>query len=352
MSYPVRSIVVVGSAGIGDLISHVPLLENLHRVFPDASIDCVTKRKSRFFDGIYPFINKFIELDKKNVLGSIHQMAKLWTGKYDLLVRCCPEANLKSALLVYILCMLIQAKKKWRHPQENLRDMFLNRNISGISAAEIELGILRVNGVKEVGPANKISCFVNIDECWQELNHQFDRLGLTEFKGIVIHAGAKKGYEARLWDPEKWSLLIKKIKSNYSDMPIFLVGGSDDVEINRILKNLCGENIIDMTNRLESKALMGLISLASVVICTNSGIAHIASIFEKPSVVITGPSKKYWDPVNKNAIVIRNNKCEILCDRAKCIRKDNKYVCIRDINVAEVYLRCQNLLENIKKGKS
>jgi ADP-heptose:LPS heptosyltransferase len=96
------------------------------------------------------------------------------------------------------------------------------------------------------------------------------------------------------WDPNSWVSFVKIFKAVHPDVRIVQLGGKDDKAIPGVDVSMVGQ--LDFSDSL--KYLKG----AVVHVDGDSGIVHARRLFNKPSVVIFGPTNpKYFGyPENVN----------------------------------------------------
>lgn len=81
-------ILIIQTAFIGDVVLATPVIEKLHKAYPQAEIDIlVRKGNETLFDG-HPFLHEVIAWDKKN--GKLKNLVKITIAvrnyKYDMVV--------------------------------------------------------------------------------------------------------------------------------------------------------------------------------------------------------------------------------------------------------------------------
>jgi ADP-heptose:LPS heptosyltransferase len=68
------------------------------------------------------------------------------------------------------------------------------------------------------------------------------------------------------------------------------------------------------------KDLIGLIGIADVVVCNNSGPLHLAAALGTPTVSVMGPTvKERWMPIGSEHVVLRDHDLSCIgCNRGYC----------------------------------
>jgi ADP-heptose:LPS heptosyltransferase len=111
---------------------------------------------------------------------------------------------------------------------------------------------------------------------------------------VVIHPGAAA--PARRWPAERFGAVARRLAAD--GQRVLVTGTSDEASVAALVvgsgglsaeSNLCGE--------LDVVQLTALISTARLVICGDTGVAHLASAYGTPSVLLFGPTPpSQWGP--------------------------------------------------------
>lgn len=83
-----NKILVIQTASLGDVILSTPLLEKLHFLYPDASIDFLLKSGNESLFDAHPYLHKLLVWDKKNAkyANLIRLIKTLRAERYDLII--------------------------------------------------------------------------------------------------------------------------------------------------------------------------------------------------------------------------------------------------------------------------
>ncbi|HZM79288.1 MAG TPA: glycosyltransferase family 9 protein [Candidatus Limnocylindrales bacterium] len=102
-------------------------------------------------------------------------------------------------------------------------------------------------------------------------------------EATVVHIGAKS--PDRRWDPERFAQVATELEREGHEV----VATGQDVEWSGPGRNLLG--------RLDLEQLAALVADARVVVSGNTGVAHLATAYSRPSVALFGPmSPRLWGP--------------------------------------------------------
>lgn len=158
---------------------------------------------------------------------------------------------------------------------------------------------------------------------------------------IAIHPGA--GIATKRWPAGRFSLLINEILKEYK-VKIILVGGEEDDLLK--LPGL-GPSLINLTGKTNLKQLAALLKKCNLFIGGDSGVMHIASAVGIPIVAIWGGQNKpsHWKPLLDTAIVVHKEVDCSPCGLITC--KDLK--CLNDISIEDVFVAVAKQLNKLLK---
>ncbi|QYC42856.1 ADP-heptose--LPS heptosyltransferase 2 [Nonomuraea coxensis DSM 45129] len=116
-------------------------------------------------------------------------------------------------------------------------------------------------------------------------------LGISDRSGpAVVHPGAS--FPARRWPPERFAQVAAALED------VVVTGNEQEVPIARKVGELAGlppERVL--AGRTGLADLIDLVGRARLVVCGDTGVAHLATAFCVPSVVLFGPvSPALWGP--------------------------------------------------------
>jgi heptosyltransferase-2 len=157
---------------------------------------------------------------------------------------------------------------------------------------------------------------------------------------VGIHPGSDRNGIIKRWDIKKFNLLAHQIVSQYGYRIRFYIGPQE--------RELQGA--VDDCESFEiaiEKDIAGLIKNMAeccFFISNDSGLAHLASALEIPTVVIYGPTIKeeYILPAKNAAVEIENLQCRP-CFYSKRTCQSGK-VCINGIKVKDVFEAFEGLM--------
>lgn len=118
---------------------------------------------------------------------------------------------------------------------------------------------------------------------------------------IVLHPGAAA--VARRWPAERWARVTADLVD--AGRPVVLTGGPAEITLCRDIvaraRALAGSGDIagpvDTAGRLDLPELADRVARARLLVCGDTGVAHLATAFRTPSVLLFGPTSPHrWGP--------------------------------------------------------
>ena len=258
----VARVVVLRALGLGDLLTAVPALRAVRRAHPDA----------------------WIQLAAPAVLRPL----ALHTGAVDELVATAPLATLPACL----------------HGAD------LAVNLHGRGPQSVEL-------LRASGPRRLVSYGLPDGPVWQDEEHEVARwcrlvrqAGMAADRrdlhlavppvepavagAVLVHPGAAQ--PSRRWPPERWAHVAGALHA--AGHPVLVTGGPDEQPLALAVARAAGlaeEQVL--AGRTDLVHLTALVAAARLLVSADTGVAHVATAFGTPSVVLFGPNPpSLWGP--------------------------------------------------------
>ena len=292
-----QNVVILRALHLGDLLTAVPAFRALRRGFPNARIALVSlpwaadfvRRFQAYLDDFISFpgfpeqtpnIRDFptflINVQKQNFDlaiqmqgsgGPANSLIRLWgakrsTGFYKRSTYCPDQAQ--------FLEYPEHEPEVWRH----LRLMqFLDIPLQG---DQLE--------------------FPLYEEDYEGFQHLKADLGLLE-NYVCIHPGART--VDRRWPPEKFAKLADGLSA--LGYQIVLTGSLAEAAITEAVASLMESPAINLAGKTALGTLGVLLSQARLLVCNDTGVSHMASALQTPSLILfTVSDPNRWAPQNKD----------------------------------------------------
>lgn len=253
---PVRSVLVYRALGLGDLLTGVPALRQLRRALPQARISLATPGALR------PLVELIGAVDE---LLPTEELAPVdWTGPApDLAIDLHGNGPASRTLLTghRVLAFNTPDGPRW-DPDEHERARWCRLVAHGLGVPGDPDDVL-LDLPAEPSPATG---------------------------AVVIHPGAAS--PSRRWPPERFAAVARELAR--SQRVVITGSASERSLVARVLR-LAGPGVETLETGLAQ--LAALVAGASLVVCGDTGVGHLASAYATPSVLLFGPTPPTtWGP--------------------------------------------------------
>ena len=266
-----RTILLITLSNIGDALMTTPVLEALHRQYPQAVIDIVTDARASDLFEVCPYRGEII-LKHKGWRGTLVLVKRLRVTRYDLIV------DLRTDGLTLLL--------RARHTLTRRG----NRTTGG-HAVERHFGVITQDIRAAEIPPQRV---------WlTESQRTFAQQQLADLPGkrwLALGPGAR--WAPKCWSPENYVELANQL-TDYFDA-IILLGSRDDVNAcQRISESLVlpHRNLAGKTDLLQAAAIL---EQAQLFVGSDSGLGHLAAASGTATLTVFGPGdpERYhpWHP--------------------------------------------------------
>jgi len=273
-----KKILVIQTAFLGDVVLTLPMVQVLKRENPDCEIDflCIPAMEVLFKNN--PLLNKVIVYDKRGS-DSFSKIKSEIKGKYDVVIS--PHRSTRSALLAYFS----KAKKRITFDKSSLSFLYTDKvkYVQGIHEIQRNLSLLNPLGINEDGIIKPELFLSDIEK--NSIDKFLNDNGVNNEKLIGLAPGTV--WFTKQYPKEKFVKVLNLLKD--SDASVILIGGKDDIEHGKYLKdNSSNKNIVDAIGMLNVLESAELIKRCEVLITNDSAPLHLANAVETRVVSIFG----------------------------------------------------------------
>jgi lipopolysaccharide heptosyltransferase II len=339
----VNRVLVVRLRSIGDTVLATPALDALRRFLPGARIDILLE------DWVAPVLEGFDAVDnvlafKKDDFRSRLQMARqIRRAKYDV------AFNLHGGTTATFFVRASGAPHRIGYA-ENQYSFLYNHLLSSSAdfwqmekthSAEQQLALLGFSGVPvEDKPKTRLVVTEKASNSIEERLAKF-RIENSESKIALLHPIA--AFETKQWATENFAQVANFLHEK--GLPVVAVATGKEREVLEKLRRLSQFPILAFDD-LSLPEITALAAKAKIFVGNDSGIAHIASAVQTPSVVIFGSSNiHHWRPWTNapNEIVYETFGCQP-CAGYFC-KEFGEPRCILGVKVESVTRAIEKILE-------
>jgi ADP-heptose:LPS heptosyltransferase len=330
----ITKICVIHLNQIGDLCFSLPLLKSLREHFPEATIHSVLRP---YLEGLLrdsPYVDRIILREDTN-FAKIGLWGALVKGRYDLLI-VLPRSE-EAQILAGLSCAALKAgfaHFPWDFGLD-VREVIQGHN-SWFNNAKL----LRRLGIP-IAQENYVG-LLRVDE-------PMNLKGMP-FRYAVFSPGASRRRLAKAWDERKFAVVIAGLSMEFG-LSCVLVGGDDTAECTGVISGYVEEilnggvrQIVDLAGKINLRELAAVLKRAKLFVGIDSGVMHMASALDIPTVGIFGPTDPaYVAPQNKQSLVVRKDlACSPCYLRSPCDHRR----CLEELDEQTVLQACRKVLSN------
>jgi len=157
----------------------------------------------------------------------------------------------------------------------------------------------------------------------------------------------------RRWPPDKYVSLGNMIARGYPQATIVVTGTNKSAELEELSKEIKGA--VSLAGMTDLKKLLALYIVSDLLITSDSGAAHFASITPIRALVFFGPETPFlYGTIPAGHEVIKADYCCSPCIRVYNQRKAfcAEALCLRNIGVERVFERVKSIIPPKEKSSS
>jgi len=346
----IRKVLIIEVGGIGDLLRVFPAIDAIALNLPDASISILVAKGVKEVLNLYPVnerISEIIDFDLRGLHKGITRKLPLINlirrRRYDLIYA---PARGEGAREIGLMTFLSGAPYRIGFELNKPGGLYTStvEFKEDIPILRQNLGLLRMAGIK----VHDERIHIRIPESDQETA---DRLVNQSIPNVVaVHTSTARRYTYRMWKPEKYISLIRRIISRFR-VTVVLIGSRDEAETgHHISASINNPSVINLIGKTSIPVTAGIISRVRLFIGNDSGPLHIALALGIPSIAIFGPtsptqvlSEEYRDSCYILKPSLDCSPCYLHMDHR--VPSCSSVRCMEQISVDEVMKAVETVLE-------
>jgi ADP-heptose:LPS heptosyltransferase len=327
-----QKICVIHLNQIGDLIFSLPLLKSLRDHYPDAFIHSVVRSSLEGLLRDSTFVDRVITRDAGH-MARLRLISKIIRQHYDLLIvlprseeslmlACISGARLKAGFAHFPWDLGLNVKEVIQGHNSWFNNARLLMKLGIPISQDNYVGLLRVDESPQVK-------------------------GLP-WRYVVISPGASSRRLMKAWDERKFASVIARLSMEFG-FSCVLVGGSDTAECTGAITayvedylNGGVQQVVDLSGKNSLRELVAVLRKARLFVGIDSGVMHMASALDIPTVGIFGPTDPFYvAPQNRKSIVVRQAlACSPCYLRESCTHRR----CLEELEADKVMEACRKVL--------
>ncbi len=337
----VREIIILGMYLIGDTIMLLPVLNVLKNNFPNAELTLVCGKAEQTILKNQGLIDRFIivkcpwisfDYSVKNIISFFSTLKLINRTRYGMAIDF--RGDWRNIFYMNFIRSSRKISYNFTGGEYMLTDV-ITPDPTILHYIDESFYLLKQIGC-EFSPKEKLPVLklTTSDESFMS-NYQIQN-GLTDKFIIGIHPGASM--EVKKWDEKKYAELIVRLSNKYPETVFVLYEGPNERNTVIVIEEILAVKKIDFL--IVNKPLeeyIKLLTICNMVICNDSGAAHIACAFAIPAIVIYGNvNPRLVSPYGLGALKIISHEIECKpCHQIVC--KFGTNLCIKMVTVEEVF---------------
>lgn len=341
-------VLIIKLTSMGDLMHALPALTDAATVYPDIEFDWVVDKAFSAVPLWHPRVKNVITTSHRSWRNSWFGSFKngelsgfykqLNANDYDVIVDM--QNNLKSALVsllrkgpVYGLdkysCREKPAHLAYKHPI----------NVNPNQHAVERMRQILAQALGYTVPDTKADYGVSLAHCdVPKLDFR-----LSERYLMLVHNAS---WQTKLWPVKHWqSLVLKAAEAGYQ---LLLPCGNEE-EYQRARQIASVSDLAHALPRLPLDNVLALMQGSQAVLCSDTGLAHMAAVLGKPAITIYGSTDTHLIGTygDKQQHLITGMSCSP-CYKRRCPLPeavDGEPVCMAGMEVDQVWHRLQSVLQ-------
>jgi len=311
-SAPYRSILVIQTKSLGDLVLTSALAENLRLEFPDARLVFLCEASLASFVIAHGIASEVVAFRRSSMRGTILERAKalyatvraLRRFHFDLTI------DLTDTKTSRVISGLVNARNRVGYNPSERRLRLLERQPANIFAKPFGFGsrhfLYRYLSPLEalgVGPHVAVARIAPMPFETAKALALLDKHHARPHGFVAVHAGASA--EGRCWQPERFAAAIDDI-ARQTGLGVVLVGGPGEHAIAERIVAGTASPLVNLVGALSLETLLAVLKQARLFLGNESGPMHMAAAAGTPVVGLFGmtpPSR--WGPIGVPSIALQ-----------------------------------------------
>jgi len=334
---------------VGDLVMCTPALRSIRRRFPGARITVLVKPSLRQVIEELPFFDEIIEYEPKGrdrgLKNYFQFIRKLKQRRFDLGI-IMPHSF--SSALVFFLARLSERVGYNR----NVRGWMLTRRVAPftergkivpVNMVGLYLEMVKTIGCSAANGRVELKTSASAEQ-WADAFLPQQGIAASDFM-VVIIPGATFG-SSKCWPDSSFAAAADALISRYNAR-IFIVPGPGEKDIARSIAQKMRHAPIDLGEQvLPLDRLMVLIRRCSLLLTNDTGPRHFGVAFDKPVIVLMGPTDpRYTDYGLDKTVILRVNADCAPCHLKTC---PSDHRCMNLITPQKVLTAAHEMIEKYK----
>lgn len=343
----IKKILIIKLAAIGDSILIIPFLRTLKKNFPASEITFICSQINLSVIKKIPYVDKIINCDVhsflKNPLLFFRFIKDLRSVKYDVIIDAGQWERINAIFTILARSEYTVGFKTEKQNKHFGYDSVIP-HLRNKHELENFLDLLVPLGINISEEDKKLEYFLNNEDYkfaerfWIE--HDFENHTV-----ICLHPGCGENGLPREWAVQNYIDLGKRLVNYDDNLRILITGAVHEMERCRMIAEGISKNVINTAGHFELNNVVALVQKVKLIVCSNTGMLHIASCVGTKTMGLHGPTNPAkWGSYNKNSVLIQSDK---FC--SPCLYLGHDYgcqmpQCMAHISVDDVFIYIRKAL--------
>lgn len=276
---PPESICVVRLSAIGDTCHVLAVIRSIQDSWPDTRITWIIgKTEAKLLSDIADI--EFIIFDKSAGIAEYRKMrARLARRHFDVVL--CMHPSMRANFIL----PLVKSPYKIGFDRARAKDqqwLFTNRRIPPRARLHVLDSLLQFG--ETIGVIRReLRWDIPISAVHAEFAAQYKTADRPVL--LLSPCSSQRARNFRNWSAENYAAAANHARQKFN-CKIILTGAAaaEDIEYGNTIRKRCGPDLVNLIGNTSLKQLLALIDMASLVLCPDSGPAHIATATGTPVV--------------------------------------------------------------------
>ncbi|MBK8983368.1 MAG: glycosyltransferase family 9 protein [Ignavibacteria bacterium] len=337
---------VIKLAAIGDSILLIPTLRVLKKNFPNAEITFICSQINYSVIKKIPYVDRIIDCNVHSFLRKPFEFFKfisnLRKDKYDVILDVGQWERINA-----IMAMLAKSDYTIGFKTEGQHKHFGYNSVVPHSRTKHELenflDLAVPLGINITDEDKKLEYFLNSKD-FNFAEEFWDTHELNDRTVIGLHPGCGENGKPREWAVQNYIELGRRLVNYDDNIRVLITGATHEEERCREIAAGIGRNVINTAGMYPLDNVVALVKKVRVIVCSNTGMLHIASCVGTKTMGLHGPTNPLkWGSYTKNAVLIQSDK---FC--SPCLYLGHDYGC--QVPQCMAHIKVDDVFINIRKA--
>ncbi|MCP4680792.1 MAG: lipopolysaccharide heptosyltransferase II [Desulfobacterales bacterium] len=346
-----KRILIIRPSSIGDVVMASPLIYSLKELFPQAYLAWLADPGVRDLLENNPYLDKIIcwpkqrwkELARNGHLiklsGRLLELTRQMRQQhFDLALDA--QGLLRSRLLAWLSGAPERLGFESREPGNFLMTKIISRGPDSKHMSSEYYHLAQHLG----STSSKFQPKVVLSKT--DYLNAGDRLRMDGLNGQYIVICPFTTRRQKQWFNERWAKLAEIIFKRFN-LPVIILGGADDISEGPKIQSQTRVKLYDYCGKTTLGESAALINMADALIGIDTGLTHLGSAFERPTIALFGATCPYLSTESPCTTVLYSKHICSPCKRRPTC--NDAFACMQDISVDKVLDTFSNLIGNSNK---